>query len=121
MIDIQRYFVSIQKSNAHFQVDSNPDGADLERIANITGLSKRVTQVWFQNHIEQYQYTDRNEQIVLNSVYRTLEHVRRSIKVVGKVATVLWTVLVHPKVLVVLVKKAKLVVMACFRAQSQQG
>ncbi|KIH65067.1 homeobox domain protein [Ancylostoma duodenale] len=34
---------------AHFQVDSNPDGADLERIANITGLSKRVTQVWFQN------------------------------------------------------------------------
>ncbi|KAK5964164.1 LIM/homeobox protein Awh [Trichostrongylus colubriformis] len=34
---------------AHFQVDSNPDGADLERIASITGLSKRVTQVWFQN------------------------------------------------------------------------
>uniref|UniRef100_A0A1I7XIT1 LIM/homeobox protein Awh n=1 Tax=Heterorhabditis bacteriophora TaxID=37862 RepID=A0A1I7XIT1_HETBA len=33
---------------AHFQVDSNPDGADLERIANMTGLSKRVTQVWFQ-------------------------------------------------------------------------
>ncbi|VDM53498.1 unnamed protein product [Angiostrongylus costaricensis] len=29
---------------AHFQVDSNPDGADLERIASITGLSKRVTQ-----------------------------------------------------------------------------
>ncbi|KAK6056314.1 homeobox domain protein [Cooperia oncophora] len=35
--------------DAHFQVDSNPDGADLERIASITGLSKRVTQVWFQN------------------------------------------------------------------------
>uniref|UniRef100_A0AC35G7B4 LIM/homeobox protein Awh n=1 Tax=Panagrolaimus sp. PS1159 TaxID=55785 RepID=A0AC35G7B4_9BILA len=34
---------------AHFQIDSNPDGADLEKIANITGLSKRVTQVWFQN------------------------------------------------------------------------
>ena len=33
---------------AHFQIDSNPDGADLEKIANITGLSKRVTQVWFQ-------------------------------------------------------------------------
>ncbi|CAJ0935649.1 unnamed protein product, partial [Mesorhabditis belari] len=33
----------------HFQIDSNPDGADLERIANMTGLSKRVTQVWFQN------------------------------------------------------------------------
>lgn len=33
---------------AHFQMDCNPDGADLERIANQTGLSKRVTQVWFQ-------------------------------------------------------------------------
>lgn len=32
-----------------FQIDSNPDGQDLERIATITGLSKRVTQVWFQN------------------------------------------------------------------------
>uniref|UniRef100_T1GGD4 LIM/homeobox protein Awh n=1 Tax=Megaselia scalaris TaxID=36166 RepID=T1GGD4_MEGSC len=29
--------------------DSNPDGQDLERIASVTGLSKRVTQVWFQN------------------------------------------------------------------------
>lgn len=36
----------------HFQIDSNPDGADLERIATMTGLSKRVTQVWFQvNHL----------------------------------------------------------------------
>lgn len=34
---------------ANFQLDSNPDGQDLERIAQITGLSKRVTQVWFQN------------------------------------------------------------------------
>ncbi|XP_058178740.1 LIM/homeobox protein Awh-like [Anopheles ziemanni] len=34
---------------ANFQVDSNPDGQDLERIALATGLSKRVTQVWFQN------------------------------------------------------------------------
>lgn len=33
----------------HFQIDSNPDGQDLERIATITHLSKRVTQVWFQN------------------------------------------------------------------------
>lgn len=33
----------------YFQVDSNPDGQDLERIATITRLSKRVTQVWFQN------------------------------------------------------------------------
>lgn len=34
---------------AQFQRDSNPDGQDLERIATVTGLSKRVTQVWFQN------------------------------------------------------------------------
>ncbi|KAK2714455.1 LIM/homeobox protein Awh-like [Artemia franciscana] len=34
---------------ANFVLDSNPDGQDLERIGNLTGLSKRVTQVWFQN------------------------------------------------------------------------
>lgn len=33
----------------NFEVDSNPDGQDLERIALNAGLSKRVTQVWFQN------------------------------------------------------------------------
>ncbi|KFD61756.1 hypothetical protein M514_26052 [Trichuris suis] len=39
----------LQILQANFQVDSNPDGQDLERIAQVTGLSKRVTQVWFQN------------------------------------------------------------------------
>ena len=39
----------LQVLQANFEVDSNPDGQDLERIAQITGLSKRVTQVWFQN------------------------------------------------------------------------
>ena len=39
----------VQILQANFQLDSNPDGQDLERIAQITGLSKRVTQVWFQN------------------------------------------------------------------------
>lgn len=34
---------------ANFQIDCNPDGQDLERIADISGLSKRVVQVWFQN------------------------------------------------------------------------
>ncbi|XP_070175567.1 LIM/homeobox protein lim-4-like [Littorina saxatilis] len=34
----------------HFAIDSNPDGQDLERIAKLTGLKKRVTQVWFQNN-----------------------------------------------------------------------
>lgn len=33
----------------NFDVESNPDGQDLERIAETAGLSKRVTQVWFQN------------------------------------------------------------------------
>ncbi|PVD22077.1 hypothetical protein C0Q70_17880 [Pomacea canaliculata] len=33
----------------HFVHDCNPDGADLEMIAKRTGLTKRVTQVWFQN------------------------------------------------------------------------
>lgn len=39
----------LQVLQANFSIDSNPDGQDLERIANATGLSKRVTQVWFQN------------------------------------------------------------------------
>ena len=39
----------VQVLQANFALDSNPDGQDLERIAQITGLSKRVTQVWFQN------------------------------------------------------------------------
>jgi len=34
--------------HANFRVDSNPDGQDLERIAQQTGLSKRVTQVKLQ-------------------------------------------------------------------------
>uniref|UniRef100_A0A915K703 Homeobox domain-containing protein n=1 Tax=Romanomermis culicivorax TaxID=13658 RepID=A0A915K703_ROMCU len=38
----------LQILQVSFQQDSNPDGQDLERIANLTGLSKRVTQVWFQ-------------------------------------------------------------------------
>ncbi|KAK7488067.1 hypothetical protein BaRGS_00020658, partial [Batillaria attramentaria] len=33
----------------HFLLDSNPDGQDLDRIAKVTKLTKRVTQVWFQN------------------------------------------------------------------------
>ncbi|KRY82745.1 TBC1 domain family member 13 [Trichinella pseudospiralis] len=34
----------LQILQANFQIDSNPDGQDLERIAQGTGLSKRVTQ-----------------------------------------------------------------------------
>jgi hypothetical protein len=32
---------------ANFQIDCNPDGQDLERIADISGLSKRVVQVQY--------------------------------------------------------------------------
>lgn len=39
----------LQVLQTNFKIDSNPDGQDLERIASDTGLSKRVTQVWFQN------------------------------------------------------------------------
>ena len=39
----------VQILQANFQIDSNPDGQDLERIAQITGLSKRVTQVCMLN------------------------------------------------------------------------
>lgn len=39
----------LQILTANFNMDANPDGHDLERIAKQTGLSKRVTQVWFQN------------------------------------------------------------------------
>ncbi|KAF5406096.1 LIM/homeobox protein Awh [Paragonimus heterotremus] len=34
---------------ANFDIESNPDGQELERIANLARLNKRVTQVWFQN------------------------------------------------------------------------
>ncbi|CAH8828562.1 unnamed protein product [Trichobilharzia szidati] len=34
---------------ANFDVEANPDGQELERIASMAKLNKRVTQVWFQN------------------------------------------------------------------------
>ncbi|CAH8464714.1 unnamed protein product [Heterobilharzia americana] len=34
---------------ANFDVEANPDGQELERIAGMAKLNKRVTQVWFQN------------------------------------------------------------------------
>ena len=36
---------------ANFQIDCNPDGQDLERIADISGLSKRVVQVCLERHL----------------------------------------------------------------------
>ncbi|KAI1308671.1 LIM/homeobox protein Awh [Halotydeus destructor] len=51
----------LQILQANFQIDSNPDGQDLERIAALTGLSKRVTQVWFQNsRARQKKYMNKN-------------------------------------------------------------
>ncbi|KAL3314738.1 LIM/homeobox protein Lhx6 [Cichlidogyrus casuarinus] len=34
---------------ANFDLEANPDGQELERIASSASLNKRVTQVWFQN------------------------------------------------------------------------
>ncbi|KAK4473477.1 hypothetical protein MN116_002843 [Schistosoma mekongi] len=34
---------------ANFDIEANPDGQELERIAGVAKLNKRVTQVWFQN------------------------------------------------------------------------
>ncbi len=39
----------LQILQANFEIDPNPDAAELERVSQLTGLSKRVTQVWFQN------------------------------------------------------------------------
>ncbi|XP_041369498.1 LIM/homeobox protein Awh-like [Gigantopelta aegis] len=53
----------VQVLQANFVLDSNPDGQDLERIAQITGLSKRVTQVWFQNsRARQKKYQQQQQQ-----------------------------------------------------------
>ncbi|XP_066927605.1 LIM/homeobox protein Awh-like [Clytia hemisphaerica] len=39
----------VQVLQANFEIDANPDSAELERIASDVCLPKRVTQVWFQN------------------------------------------------------------------------
>ncbi|XP_061707762.1 LIM/homeobox protein Awh [Cydia pomonella] len=60
----------LQVLQANFQLDSNPDGQDLERIAQVTGLSKRVTQVWFQNsraRQKKHQHTGKGKQNQLMS------------------------------------------------------
>ncbi|VDP02364.1 unnamed protein product [Soboliphyme baturini] len=60
----------LQILQANFHIDSNPDGQDLERIAHITGLTKRVTQVWFQNsraRQKKYQGIKIKQSIRLNS------------------------------------------------------
>ncbi|VDD79222.1 unnamed protein product [Mesocestoides corti] len=45
---------------ASFKTVSNPDGQELERIAQATCLTKRVTQVWFQNARARKKKTVRN-------------------------------------------------------------
>ena len=39
----------VQVLQANFEIEPNPDSAELERIAADVQLPKRVTQVWFQN------------------------------------------------------------------------
>ncbi|XP_062515053.1 LIM/homeobox protein Awh-like [Corticium candelabrum] len=40
----------LQVLQRHYNLEPNPDAQELDRIAHSTGLSKRVTQVWFQNN-----------------------------------------------------------------------
>ena len=54
----------VQILQANFQIDSNPDGQDLERIAQITGLSKRVTQVFI---LQQHSYLRQDSTISWNA------------------------------------------------------
>lgn len=39
---------------SYFQLNHNPDAKDLKQLAQKTGLSKRVLQVWFQNARAKY-------------------------------------------------------------------
>jgi ribonuclease BN (tRNA processing enzyme) len=70
----------LQVLQANFQLDSNPDGQDLERIAQITGLSKRVTQVWFQNsrarqkkHLHTGKIKSSREYLIFDDTFRGLD------------------------------------------------
>lgn len=59
---------------ANFQIDSNPDGQDLERIASVTGLSKRVTQVWFQNsRARQKKHIHSGEMIFFGFIFKIID------------------------------------------------
>lgn len=76
----------LQVLQANFQLDSNPDGQDLERIAQITGLSKRVTQVWFQNSRARQKKHMHTGKVKTQSRYIGLRN-----KYLWRVLNVLWT------------------------------
>ena len=70
----------LQILNANFNLDPNPDGHDLERIAKQTGLSKRVTQVWFQNSRARQKKQSSNSGNVLSFISFYLNLPLRSIE-----------------------------------------
>ncbi|CDW61053.1 LIM:homeobox protein Lhx9 [Trichuris trichiura] len=39
----------LRTMRAYFQLNHNPDAKDLKHLAQKTGLTKRILQVWFQN------------------------------------------------------------------------
>ncbi|XP_060598268.1 LIM/homeobox protein Lhx9-like [Ruditapes philippinarum] len=67
----------LRAMKSYFQLNHNPDAKDLKQLAQKTGLSKRVLQVWFQNarakyrrHVLKQEQTKGDGQAVTDSEFR---------------------------------------------------